>query len=207
MVQHTAANTPPVRRRGLSRLPEVKRRTGLGTSSLYKLIREGRFPPPVRVLGARVSAWVDDEVDDWVADQKSRSARRPRPRRVHALVMRVRRGRPPPRKTPRARRAGTRIGLVIDAAPWQRGVDWLIPSCHGKSNWPMATARRTLAYAVTFEFTDRPPLTYRGIVAGARGDTCVSRAMRTAAAALHPVRWSSAVVVLTGVSQDRGGQQ
>jgi hypothetical protein len=67
----------------------------------------------------------------------------------------------------------------------------------------MATASRALDFAVSFEFDDRPPLTHRGTVAASRGDTLVSRAMRDATKALHPVRWSSAVVVLTRVSSAR----
>ena len=49
---------------------------------------------------------------------------------------------------------------------------------------------------VTFEFPTRAPVTFRSTVAGWRASTCASRAMEHAAAALHPVGWTSAVVVL-----------
>ena len=85
---------------------------------------------------------------------------------------------------------------------WQaRNVGEAPPLCHGKRA-RMATAVRILDYAVTFEFTDRPPLTHRGTVAGSRETTVVSQALRNAKAALRPVRWSSAVVLLTGVSDN-----
>jgi prophage regulatory protein len=50
------------------RLPEVKALTGLSKTSLYGLIRERSFPPPVR-LGARSVAWVRSEVNQWAADR------------------------------------------------------------------------------------------------------------------------------------------
>jgi len=57
------------------RLPQVKAVTGLSKSSLYALIREKRFPAPVR-LGARAVAWIRSEVNQWAADRvhESRSA-------------------------------------------------------------------------------------------------------------------------------------
>jgi len=53
-----------------------------------------------------------------------------------------------------------------------------------------------VAYAVTFEFTERAPLTHRGTVAASSAATCVSRAVRAAQRAVHPVAWSSVVCVL-----------
>ena len=50
--------------------------------------------------------------------------------------------------------------------------------------------------AVTFEFPTRAPITFRSTVEGWRASTCASRAMENATAALHPVGWTSAVVVL-----------
>jgi prophage regulatory protein len=57
------------------RLPEVKALTGLSKTSLYALIREKRFPAPVR-LGPRAVAWVRSEVRRWAVERvhASRSA-------------------------------------------------------------------------------------------------------------------------------------
>ena len=49
----------------LLRLPAVLRTTGLGRSTLYRLISEGAFPPPVK-LAKRASAWRQPEVQRWV---------------------------------------------------------------------------------------------------------------------------------------------
>lgn len=50
----------------LLRLPEVRRRTGISRSELYRRICAGTFPGPVK-LGERASAWPADEVDAWIA--------------------------------------------------------------------------------------------------------------------------------------------
>ena len=57
--------TKPVQ---LLRLPEVLIRTGLGRSTIWALIAQGRFPRQVK-LSERSSAWVDAEVDAWVAQR------------------------------------------------------------------------------------------------------------------------------------------
>jgi prophage regulatory protein len=50
----------------LERLPQVKARTGLSRSELYRRIAAGDFPQPVK-LGERASAWNASEVDRWIA--------------------------------------------------------------------------------------------------------------------------------------------
>lgn len=57
------ANTAPPR---LLRRPEVERLTGLARSSLYDLIRAGRFPAPIP-LTTTARAWVESEVLEFVA--------------------------------------------------------------------------------------------------------------------------------------------
>ena len=53
----------------------------------------------------------------------------------------------------------------------------------------------TVRCAVTFEFVNEAPRTWRGTVAGAALATCVARAVRSAKTELRPVRWTSAVCV------------
>jgi prophage regulatory protein len=50
------------------RLGEVKARTGLSRSTLYAYIRDGRFPAPVSI-SARCVAWVEGEIDGWIAER------------------------------------------------------------------------------------------------------------------------------------------
>ena len=41
---------------------------GVGRTTLWRWIREGRFPKPVR-LGANCVAWRSDEVEAWLASR------------------------------------------------------------------------------------------------------------------------------------------
>ncbi len=53
----------------LLRLADVKQRTGIGKSMIYRLIKQNRFPAPIHPEGSRISAWIAGEVDDWLAKQ------------------------------------------------------------------------------------------------------------------------------------------
>lgn len=48
----------------LLRLPQVKARTGLSRSEIYRRVSSGDFPAPVK-LGERASAWPEYEVAAW----------------------------------------------------------------------------------------------------------------------------------------------
>ncbi|SDJ10887.1 helix-turn-helix transcriptional regulator [Billgrantia gudaonensis] len=50
----------------LLKRPEVRKRTTLSDSALYRLMEKGEFPRPVQ-LGPRAVAWVEAEVDAWIA--------------------------------------------------------------------------------------------------------------------------------------------
>ncbi|KJF78431.1 helix-turn-helix transcriptional regulator [Morganella morganii] len=56
----------------LIRLPEVIRRTGYSKPWLYKLIDAGKFPKQVKI-GSRSIAFVESEVDAWVANKITES--------------------------------------------------------------------------------------------------------------------------------------
>lgn len=47
------------------RLPDVMRKTGASKPTLYKWMREDRFPKPIKI-GARAVGWFDSEVNDWI---------------------------------------------------------------------------------------------------------------------------------------------
>ena len=55
----------------LIKLGEVKQETGLSRSSIYRLVKNGDFPKPVK-LGERASAWLESEVDQWIVDRIER---------------------------------------------------------------------------------------------------------------------------------------
>jgi len=58
----------------LLRLSDVLRTTGLGRSTLYRLISERASPPPVK-LAKRAVAWRQEEVQQW-AGARARAAHR-----------------------------------------------------------------------------------------------------------------------------------
>ena len=56
----------------LLRRDEVKRRTGLSTSGLYQLMKDGALPRPVKLTGGTV-AWPEHEIEAFI---RSRMAAR-----------------------------------------------------------------------------------------------------------------------------------
>jgi prophage regulatory protein len=60
----TEEATPPA----ILRLPEVVRLTGLGRSTIYRLLAAGQFPSPVQ-LSIRVVGWRRSDVDQWTAER------------------------------------------------------------------------------------------------------------------------------------------
>ena len=52
----------------LIRLNDVTHTTGLGRSTIYKYIAEGKFPKPVSLGGTRVG-WVEQEIQDWIMER------------------------------------------------------------------------------------------------------------------------------------------
>ncbi|MBK0001422.1 AlpA family transcriptional regulator [Erwinia sp. S38] len=56
----------------LIRFPEVQRRTGYSKAWIYRLMRQQRFPPAVKI-GARAIAFIESEVDAWVKQRIAES--------------------------------------------------------------------------------------------------------------------------------------
>lgn len=52
------------------RLEEVCKEVGLGVSYIYKLVRQGDFPQPVKI-GSKATRWVQSEVIDWMEARKA----------------------------------------------------------------------------------------------------------------------------------------
>jgi prophage regulatory protein len=67
--QLAVARSPEVPRL-FARLPTVMLATGLGRSTIYRLVASGAFPAPVH-LGPRAVAWRWSDLDRW---SESRSA-------------------------------------------------------------------------------------------------------------------------------------
>lgn len=58
------------------RLPDVRKKTGLSRSQIYRLEALGQFPKRIK-LSERASAWVESEIEDWLTERiaKSRTGR------------------------------------------------------------------------------------------------------------------------------------
>ena len=52
----------------LLRLTDVMQKTGFKKSWIYLLINQGGFPPSVKI-GSRSVAWVESEVNAWIAER------------------------------------------------------------------------------------------------------------------------------------------
>ena len=57
--------TEPRRVTRLIRLPEVQHRVGLGRSTIYRWMAEGKFPKPVQ-LGGYAVAWAQEDIENWI---------------------------------------------------------------------------------------------------------------------------------------------
>ena len=53
----------------LIRIDEVKRRVGLGKTMIYRLIKQGTFPPPYK-LSPFASRWSEREIIGWIDQVK-----------------------------------------------------------------------------------------------------------------------------------------
>lgn len=56
----------------LIKLPEVKRRTTLSTSEIYRRLEAGTFPKQIK-LGAKAVAWLEHEVQAWIDERVAES--------------------------------------------------------------------------------------------------------------------------------------
>ena len=60
----TTSNSVPLPDPVFLRMPMVMRMTGLGRSTIYRLIADRQFPSPVK-LGRRSVAWRRSDLDRW----------------------------------------------------------------------------------------------------------------------------------------------
>ncbi len=58
-------NHPPKTERFL-RWPDVQMRVGICRSHAHNLIKEEKFPAPIKLTGGRASAWLESEIDAWI---------------------------------------------------------------------------------------------------------------------------------------------
>lgn len=66
MEQHLTISSPALR---FIRVREVIQKTGLSKSSIYDLMAQGLFPKTVKLGGGRAVAFIESEVDSWMAER------------------------------------------------------------------------------------------------------------------------------------------
>ena len=49
--------------------PQVKQRIPLSRTTVWRRVRDGRFPRPLQISAGRV-AWLESEIVDWIAEQQ-----------------------------------------------------------------------------------------------------------------------------------------
>ncbi len=52
------------------RLPDVLKKTGLGRSTVYRMVAEHTFPAPVK-LAKRAVGWRHDDITQWTSGRRS----------------------------------------------------------------------------------------------------------------------------------------
>lgn len=57
-----------IENRRLIRRKEVQSKTGLGASSIYAMMKQGKFPKAITLSERRV-AWLESDVDQWIVDR------------------------------------------------------------------------------------------------------------------------------------------
>lgn len=67
-MQEAIAPPPAAQRETLLRLDQVEATTGLKKSTIYSLIKAGKFVQPVRIT-ARCTAWPESAIQRWVQDR------------------------------------------------------------------------------------------------------------------------------------------
>ena len=54
----------------LMRLPQVIAATGLSRSTIYKMIKAGEFPRPMK-LGGKINDWRGKDISNWIESQRA----------------------------------------------------------------------------------------------------------------------------------------
>jgi prophage regulatory protein len=55
------------------RISNVKERTGLSSSHIYRLQSLGRFPKSINLCGGRAVGWLESDVENWIESRIEQS--------------------------------------------------------------------------------------------------------------------------------------
>lgn len=73
------------------RMPAVIARIGYSRSSVYALMKQGKFPKPIRLAGGGAVAWSEQDLRRWMEQQRDASQASDRADLAHAEIADVRR--------------------------------------------------------------------------------------------------------------------
>lgn len=59
--------SPAVSSASILRLPQVKQRVGLSRTTIYRAVKEGTFPAPIKLGGPRAVGWTSTSIEAWIA--------------------------------------------------------------------------------------------------------------------------------------------
>lgn len=64
----TTSKKQQIENNRLIRRKEVQTKTGLGASSIYAMMKQGKFPKAITLSERRV-AWIESDVDQWISER------------------------------------------------------------------------------------------------------------------------------------------
>ncbi len=64
----TSSKNQKIESNRLIRRTEVQSKTGLGASSIYAMMKQGKFPQCISLSERRV-AWLESDIDQWIAER------------------------------------------------------------------------------------------------------------------------------------------
>ncbi|WP_418930340.1 helix-turn-helix transcriptional regulator [Gilvimarinus xylanilyticus] len=50
----------------LLRRSDVCERLGVSSTTLWRFVRDGRFPEPIQLPGSKIQGWTERSVDQWI---------------------------------------------------------------------------------------------------------------------------------------------
>ncbi|MGX6568492.1 AlpA family transcriptional regulator [Cupriavidus taiwanensis] len=67
------------------RIKDVIQKVSLSQSTIYAMIAKGHFPKPFELTAGRV-AWLEEDIDAWLAEKAGRAAAAAGPQRISGMA-------------------------------------------------------------------------------------------------------------------------
>ena len=59
----------------LIRVKDVAKATGTSVRTIWRLVRKGKFPAPIRLEDPKITVWKSDEVQGWIDNATQRGSK------------------------------------------------------------------------------------------------------------------------------------